>query len=90
MAGPSRNNKCTSSTTLCRIANHNKKNNNILLSYLDDTPPPVLAIIGPQDLKVDVGVGSVVSKLQEAGQTPHSRLYGKDTKSECCQNGQST
>lgn len=72
MACPSGNNKYTSSTTLCRIADNNK--NNILLSYLDDTPPPVLAIIGPQDLKVDVGVGSVVCKLQEASQTTHSRL----------------
>ena len=48
--------------------------NNVVFFYLTDTPAPVLAIVGPQDLKVDVGVGSVVCKLQEASQTTHSRL----------------
>lgn len=43
-------------------------------SYPADSTASVFSVVGPQDLKVDVGVGAVIIKLQQAGETAHSSL----------------
>lgn len=46
-------------------------------TYPIDSTSPVFSIICPQDLKEDVGVGAIVSELQEAGETAHTKLQVK-------------
>lgn len=43
-------------------------------SYPADSTASVFSVVGPQDLKEDVGVGAVVIKLQQAGETAHTSL----------------
>lgn len=43
-------------------------------SYPADSTASVFSVVGPQDLKVDVGVAAIVIKLQQAGETVHSSL----------------
>lgn len=48
-----------------------------LTTYPIDSASPVFSIICSQDFKEDVGVGAIVSELQEAGETAHTELQVK-------------
>lgn len=48
-----------------------------LTAYPIDSASPVFSIICSQDFKEDVGVGAIVSELQEAGETAHTELQVK-------------
>lgn len=43
-----------------------------------DSSTSVFSIICTQDLEEDVGVGSVVSELQETGEAAHPELQGEE------------
>lgn len=47
-----------------------------LTTYPIDSSAPVFSIICSQDFKEDVGVGAIVSELQEAGEATHTKLQG--------------
>lgn len=44
------------------------------VSYPADSTATVLSVVSAQDLKMDVGVGAIVIKLQQAGQTTYTSL----------------
>lgn len=46
-------------------------------TYPIDSSSPVFSIVCSQDFKEDVGVGAIVSELQEAGETAHTKLQVK-------------
>ena len=47
--------------------------------YPGHSTSTVLPVVSAQDLKVNVGVGSVVTELQPAGETTHSTLKMRNT-----------
>lgn len=51
-----------------------------LTAYPIDSSASVFSIICPQDFEEDVGVGAIVGELQEAGETAHTKLWGKEEK----------
>lgn len=46
-------------------------------TYPIDSSSPVFSIVCSQDFKEDIGVGAIVSELQEAGETAHTKLQVK-------------
>lgn len=47
-----------------------------LTAYPIDSSAPVFSIICSKNFEEDVGVGAIVSELQEAGETAHTKLQG--------------
>lgn len=47
-----------------------------LTAYPIDSSAPVLSVICSEDFKEDVGVGTIVGELQEAGEAAHTKLQG--------------
>lgn len=49
-----------------------------LSAYPIDSSAPVFSIVCSKDFKEDVGVGAIVGELQEAGETAHTKLPGRE------------
>lgn len=48
-----------------------------LTAYPIDSSAPVFSIICSKDFEEDVGVGAIVSELQETGEAAHTKLQGR-------------
>lgn len=48
--------------------------------YPGHSTAAVLPVVGAEDLKVNVGVGSIVTELQQVGETTHSILKMTNTR----------